>query len=77
MDTAHTRPRTLTLPERVHLARTLKQHGLGHIRLPGLTAGPTCLGYAHCCQCPDCTADPQTAEAPAPQPWEPRAKRAA
>lgn len=76
MDDAQTRPRTLDLPDRVRLARALHAHGLGLIRLPGLTSRP-CLGYQHGCTC-GCKAKPDPAPEQPAQPWEPRAaKRAA
>jgi len=76
MDTAHTLPRTLNLPERIELARALARHGLGHVRLPGLTIdGPPCMGLSHGCICPDCAADPAQAPADVAQPWMPRPAR--
>lgn len=78
MDTSATQPRTFKLPERVAIARRLKAFGLEHIRLPGITTGPICMGYANACHCAECTADPKAADAQPAQPWEPRAsKRAA
>lgn len=77
MDPTRTQPRTLTLPERVALARNLKRFGLGHVRLPNLTTSQRpCLGYQHGCTC-GCTPKPKpVAQAPR-QPWDPRPARAA
>lgn len=76
MDDAQTKPRNLTLPERIHLTRTLNNFGLGHVRLPGITTTRTpCHGHANCCPCPDCTTTPQPANAQPAQPWQPRPAR--
>lgn len=76
MDDAHTRPRTLNLPERIELARALQRHALGHVRLPGLTIdGPPCLGKQFGCGCPDCCTPPKQAPDAVIQPWDPRPAR--
>lgn len=79
MDDAHTRPRRLNLPERIELARALKRHGLGPVRLPGITIDePPCLGKQYGCSHACCASTPQPAPDAVIQPWDPRpARRAA
>lgn len=77
MDPSRTKPRDLTLPERLHITKALAHHGLAGVRLPGITTSEqVCHGYGHGCQC-GCKARPDQAKPHAPQPWEPRERRAA
>lgn len=80
MNEADTEPRPLTLPERVHIARSLRNMGLGDLRLPGITTttGTVHHGKQFGCICDRCTKRPDQASVQPAQPWEPRpAKRAA
>lgn len=74
MDEAQTQPRDLTLPERVRIARALNDFGLGHVRLPAITADTICHGYRHGCTC-GCKVTPDPAGEQPAQPWEPRPAR--
>lgn len=74
MNSSSTHPRVFTLPERVHIAKTLKTFGLGYVRLPGITTGPACLGFQHGCTC-GCTSRPLDAPVVPVQPWTPKAAR--
>jgi hypothetical protein len=73
MDDAHTQSRTITLPERVRIGQALHAHGLGHVRLPGVTTTERpCLGRQFGCLCGRCRKKPKAAPAAVIQPWDPR-----
>lgn len=75
VDDARTHPRHFTLRDRIHIARALHAHGLGDLRLPGITSGTVCHGKAHGCTCPDCTTTKKVAPPSPAQPWEAKAPR--
>lgn len=75
VDDARTHPRHFTLRDRIHIARALKAHGLGDVRLPGITSGPVCHGKARGCTCPDCTTTTEPAPLAPAQPWDAKPAR--
>jgi hypothetical protein len=71
-------PRRSSLAELAALARALRKHGLGGLRLPGVTDFERpCHGKANGCACARCAPPARTPPRPSSirQPWEPRAPR--